>query len=259
MGYASACLVPPEEWVRFLAGRLSPRRLTEPPRTCGVRCPPLLRRRNGRDARRRCVRLEAQAGRGGFVSRRDHNQAAGNCAHLQGRASVEKESTQAPATLRERGSGGEALLLEKRPLPDSPTSPYLWRFYAVLVDCGGGRGGGSGSKALARGLADRGLVTLIPGRAGPALRGKRRVWPSACSAGRSWLLGLVLPGRCSRAGVAGSSGAIELGKLAAGGGDAHARRRGGQPGRPICHRLRRGSVRGAAVPLRHIQRRGRGR
>ena len=32
---------------------------------------------------------------------------------------MEKELTRTPATLRERGSGGEALLLEKRPLPQN--------------------------------------------------------------------------------------------------------------------------------------------
>ena len=36
---------------------------------------------------------------------------------LHGRASREKKTSRFPATLRERGSGGEALLLEKRPLP----------------------------------------------------------------------------------------------------------------------------------------------
>ena len=35
-GVASAGLVPPEGWARFLASWLCPRRLTEPPRTCGV-------------------------------------------------------------------------------------------------------------------------------------------------------------------------------------------------------------------------------
>ena len=40
-----------------------------------------------------------------------------------GRTSREKKSSLFPATLRERGSGGEALLLEKRPLPQHLTKP----------------------------------------------------------------------------------------------------------------------------------------
>ena len=41
-----------------------------------------------------------------------------------GRTSREKKSSLFPATLRERGSGGEVLLLEKQPLPRSlPTHP----------------------------------------------------------------------------------------------------------------------------------------
>ena len=41
-----------------------------------------------------------------------------------GRTSREKKSSLFPATLRERGSGGEVLLLEKQPLPRSlPTYP----------------------------------------------------------------------------------------------------------------------------------------
>ena len=64
----------------------------------------------------------ALAGRGGSVSRRDHNLLARNRAQLTGAYSLQKKPTQPPATLRERGSGGEALLLEKRPLPQrSPT------------------------------------------------------------------------------------------------------------------------------------------
>ena len=43
----------------------------------------------------------------------------GDRPHSQGRASPKEETTQTPATLRERGSGGEALLLEKRPLPQN--------------------------------------------------------------------------------------------------------------------------------------------
>ena len=59
----------------------------------------------------------APQGRGGSVSRRDHNQAAGIRAQQTGATCQKEESPRPPATLRERGSGGEALLLEKRPLP----------------------------------------------------------------------------------------------------------------------------------------------
>ena len=73
------------------------------------------------------------AGRGGSVSRRDHNQATGNRAYSQAEPTQKKGATQAPAALRERGSGGEALLSEKRPLPQNlppstpSTSPRLCR------------------------------------------------------------------------------------------------------------------------------------
>ena len=43
--------------------------------------------------------------------------------HSQGRASPKEETTQTPATLRERGAGGEALLLEKRHLPQNLRLP----------------------------------------------------------------------------------------------------------------------------------------
>ncbi len=61
--------------------------------------------------------LPTPQGRGGSVSRRDHNQAYRRRATLHGRTSPKKHPSLFPATLRERGSGGEALLLEKRPLP----------------------------------------------------------------------------------------------------------------------------------------------
>ena len=35
-GVVPAELVPPESWARLLVRGVSPRRLTEPPRTCGV-------------------------------------------------------------------------------------------------------------------------------------------------------------------------------------------------------------------------------
>ena len=43
----------------------------------------------------------------------------GDAPNSHGRASPKEASSLFPATLRERGSGGEALLLEKRPLPQS--------------------------------------------------------------------------------------------------------------------------------------------
>ena len=58
-------------------------------------------------------------GRGGSVSRRDHNQAYRRRIHSQAEPSKRKGATQTPAALRERGSGGEALLSEKRPLPQN--------------------------------------------------------------------------------------------------------------------------------------------
>ena len=57
--------------------------------------------------------------RGGSVSRRGLTQAYQRRATSHGRASPKKEPSLFPATLRERGSGGEALLLEKRPLPQN--------------------------------------------------------------------------------------------------------------------------------------------
>ena len=49
----------------------------------------------------------------------------GTAPTLPGRTSRKKRTSLFPATLRERGSGGEALLLEKRPLPQRP-SPYIF-------------------------------------------------------------------------------------------------------------------------------------
>ena len=63
------------------------------------------------------------AGRGGSVSRRDHNPAAGTRAHLSGGTKPEETSQPERQPLFGReGSGGEALLSEKRPLP--PESPH---------------------------------------------------------------------------------------------------------------------------------------
>ena len=48
-----------------------------------------------------------------------------NAPNLHGREPPKEESSLFPATLRERGSGGEALLLEKRPLPQRSPYPCL--------------------------------------------------------------------------------------------------------------------------------------
>ena len=74
-------------------------------------------RGGARPRRAEGFRPPAPQGRGGSVSRRDHNQATRNRAQLTGATCQKEESTRPPATLRERGSGREALLLEKRPLP----------------------------------------------------------------------------------------------------------------------------------------------
>ena len=58
----------------------------------------------------------------------------GDAPTLHGRTSSKERASLFPATLRERGSGGEALLLEKRPLPQR--SPHRCLF---------GRGPGGGA------------------------------------------------------------------------------------------------------------------
>ena len=63
------------------------------------------------------------AGRGGSVSRRDLNQAYREQPNSQAEPPMQKRTRQTPTALRERGSGGEALLSEKRPLPRSPLTP----------------------------------------------------------------------------------------------------------------------------------------
>ena len=59
------------------------------------------------------------AGRGGSVSRRDHNQATGNRAYSQAEPTQKKDSTRTPAALRERGSGERRFSQKKRPLPQN--------------------------------------------------------------------------------------------------------------------------------------------
>ncbi len=64
-------------------------------------------------------RIPTPQGRGGSVSRRDHNQVNWRATTSQAEPLMQKRATQAPTALRERGSGGEALLSEKRPLPQN--------------------------------------------------------------------------------------------------------------------------------------------
>ncbi len=60
----------------------------------------------------------APQGRGGSVSRRDHNQAAGTRVHLTGGTNYAGTPTpNASRSSGERGLGGEVLLSEKQPLP----------------------------------------------------------------------------------------------------------------------------------------------
>ena len=47
----------------------------------------------------------------------------GDAPNSQAEPTKKKGATQTPAALRERGSGGEALLSEKRPLPRRPCNP----------------------------------------------------------------------------------------------------------------------------------------
>ena len=46
----------------------------------------------------------------------------GEHSHFQAEPPMQKQTSQTPAALRERGAGGEALLLEKRPLPQNSLS-----------------------------------------------------------------------------------------------------------------------------------------
>ena len=70
------------------------------------------------------IRLPMPHGRGGSVSRRDHNQAAGTRVHLTGGTnSEEATNSNASRSSGERGLGGEVLLSEKQPLP--PASPGI--------------------------------------------------------------------------------------------------------------------------------------
>ncbi len=117
---------------------VSPRRLTEPPRTCGVRVFSAacltktamtgLHRHGVFDVPRNVTASipPTLAGRGGSVSRRDLNQAAGIRAQLAwGRKSGGAAPPIPSYSSGEGGLGGEALLLEKRPLPPVVPHPAL--------------------------------------------------------------------------------------------------------------------------------------
>ena len=74
-------------------------------------------------------------GRGGSVSRRDHNSKTRNRAHVAWAHKSEGAVKPIPSySSGERGLGGEALLLEKRPLPPAFLPPRLF-----------GRGPGGGA------------------------------------------------------------------------------------------------------------------
>lgn len=66
-----------------------------------------------------CVSSHTLHVRGGSVSRRGLNQVYRRHARSQAEPPMKKHTRQTPAALRERGSGGEALLSEKRPLPQN--------------------------------------------------------------------------------------------------------------------------------------------
>ena len=66
-------------------------------------------------------------GRGGSVSRRDLNHPAGNRTQLSWARTSEGKDKPIPSySSGERGLGGEALLLEKRPLPPAFPPPHVF-------------------------------------------------------------------------------------------------------------------------------------
>ena len=160
-------------WVRLRWACVSPRRLTEPPRTCGggdrrgERCnwyegqlketilsQPLaasslcggslwealrkaamtVQTRHGRFAicwfrPFRSLRRQVAAALSAAVTTTKQQETAPTS---HGREPPTEQTSLFPATLRERGSGGEALLLEKRPLPQNllavPSLAYFLYF-----------------------------------------------------------------------------------------------------------------------------------
>ncbi len=128
----SAELAPPVSWARFLAGWLWSRRLTEPPRPASYR-PRRGRRfpKGDRKAlwsppqRRNPLRVRRHAptphGRGGSVSRRDHNRLAGNRAQLAWAHKFEGSVKPIPSYSSGEGVWGRgASLREAASPPESP-------------------------------------------------------------------------------------------------------------------------------------------
>ena len=110
--------------------------------------------------------------RGGSVSRRDHNLLTRNRAHLAwGRKLEEKDKPIPSYSSGERGLGGEALLLEKRPLP--PESPSQLTVFPAQ-----GRGGSVSRRD--HNLLTRKRAHLAWGR---KLGGKDKPIPSYSSGG----------------------------------------------------------------------------
>ena len=123
-------------WARFPASCVSPRRLTEPPRTCGVwgriwkgsnsfdSCWSLSHAVREKPARS----FPPLAGRGGSVSRRDLNQATGNRAQLTGGTKPEEKYPAERQPLFGRaGSGGRGASLREAASPPriSRSSPTV--------------------------------------------------------------------------------------------------------------------------------------
>ena len=131
-GDASAELVPPVGWVPLRATCVSPRRLTEPPRTCnagdgalkivhGVRPWAVFAcvRREGTAARERNVRSTRWQGAAALSAAVTTTKQQEPAPNSHGREPPKGRTSLFPVALRERGPGGEALLLEKRPLPQN--------------------------------------------------------------------------------------------------------------------------------------------
>ena len=142
-------------WARVPAYGLSPRRLTEPPRTCeaclrarrGI--PSVSLRLTAPSAEGAFWRTSMQASpeRGGARLRRAEGfvphtakvaaalsaavtitQPIGDTPHSQAEPTKQNRTRQTLTALRERGTGGEALLSEKRPLPQNlPQKPQRSR------------------------------------------------------------------------------------------------------------------------------------
>ncbi len=112
---ASASLVPPERWVRFLAARLWSRRLTEPPRPCemGERTlPPAYGGHLPFQGRLCSDSLQKAPSAEGAVSRRDHSQVYRRHTHPLRRNQAKRTAQLERQPLFGRGPGGGASLRE---------------------------------------------------------------------------------------------------------------------------------------------------